>query len=160
MNSSQHLTTRLVLVIGLLTPANTLAQASGPDSDHDGVPDIRDRCPATAQTAPVPAVFKYRQALSAQRLDTASRAWPVDEFGCEPDSDGDGHIDSRDYCPNDSPEAISAGVSSNGCPHQSDADGTPDWRDHCPGTHRGVPTDLFGCPTTGGLSKTDNIHDH
>jgi hypothetical protein len=116
------------------------------DSDHDGVADSRDQCPDTAQLHKVPAEFRYRHGLSAERYSRQPEAWPVDESGCEPDSDGDGLIDSQDYCPGDSPEAISKGVAENGCPKHSDGDGTPDWRDRCPDTPRGVATDRYGCP--------------
>jgi OOP family OmpA-OmpF porin len=45
------------------------------DSDGDGVPDSRDRCPNTPKGA------------------------PVDEHGCPLDSDGDGVPDYKDNCP-------------------------------------------------------------
>lgn len=46
------------------------------DRDRDGVPDDRDKCPATRPGR------------------------PVDARGCEIDSDGDGLLDSKDACPN------------------------------------------------------------
>ena len=116
------------------------------DSDHDGVPDHRDQCPDTAQMNKVPAEFKYSGALSKQRSSATDRAWPADGNGCELDSDGDGIVDSRDYCPDDTAQALVAGITDKGCPLQSDADGTPDWRDRCPGTPGGVSTDRYGCP--------------
>lgn len=92
------------------------------DSDGDGVPDGRDRCPNT------PA------------------GTPVDEFGCELDSDGDGVADSRDRCPN-TPAGVT--VDENGCALDSDRDGVPDGRDRCPNTVAGAPVDENGCELDG-----------
>ena len=120
--------------------------ATEPDADRDGVPDARDRCPGSAAMPQVGADFPFRHAVTQERLQPGSKAWPVDEHGCEADSDGDGVYDSRDYCPRDSAQALAAGVAENGCPRHSDFDGTPDYRDDCPGTPRGVATDARGCP--------------
>ncbi len=115
------------------------------DRDHDGVPDALDRCPNTAQLKKLPANFKYAPAVNPERLKPGAQAYPVDKNGCEPDADEDGVVDSQDYCPDDSKEALSRGVAENGCPKQSDRDGTPDYRDKCPDTPRGVRTDKDGC---------------
>jgi OOP family OmpA-OmpF porin len=58
------------------------------DSDGDGVPDSKDKCPGT------PA------------------GTPVDASGCEADTDGDGVLDSKDKCPN-TPRGDK--VDANGC---------------------------------------------
>jgi OOP family OmpA-OmpF porin len=135
---------RLALPAALL--ACTLLQAAEPDADRDGVPDARDRCPGSAAMPPVRTDFTYKYAVTQERLQPGSKAWPVDAHGCEADSDDDGVLDSRDYCPGDSAAALAAGIAENGCPQQSDADGTPDYRDDCPGTPKGVATDCRGCP--------------
>lgn len=140
-----------VAIFGLslgLAQADVPAPNSGApaDADHDGVPDHRDECPGTAQLKALPQHFKYRLAVSRDRYAGEPKAWPVDQTGCEPDSDHDGIVDSQDYCPGDSADAISKGVAANGCPLHSDFDGTPDFRDQCPNTPRGVPTDASGCP--------------
>jgi len=135
------------LALGLVQAA--LAAETSPglaDADHDGVADHQDQCPNTAQLKQLPPHFKYRFAVSPYRYSGEPKAWPVDPNGCEPDSDQDGVIDSKDYCPEDSREAISKGVAINGCPVHSDFDGTPDFRDKCPGTPRGVRTNAVGCP--------------
>jgi OOP family OmpA-OmpF porin len=143
--------TILVAIVWLglgLAQADVSADA-GPapaDSDHDGVPDQQDQCPNTAQRHKLPLHFKYRLAVSPDRYSNEPQAWPVDHKGCEPDRDADGVLDSEDYCPEDSAEAISKGVATNGCPVHSDQDGTPDFRDQCPDTPRNVPTDASGCP--------------
>lgn len=137
----------LLLVIPLAFAG--MAHAVDDDSDHDGVSDSVDKCPNTAQLKKLPATFKYAAAVNPERLKPEPKAHPVDEFGCEFDSDGDGVVNSMDYCPEDSKLMISMGVASNGCPVQSDADGTPDYRDRCPDTPRQVPTDRDGCPKEG-----------
>lgn len=118
------------------------------DSDHDGVDDKNDRCPNTAQLKKLPANFIYRAAVNPQRLQSGAQAYPVDQYGCEADSDGDGVVNSQDYCPNDSANALAMGIAANGCPKQSDGDGTPDYRDRCPNTPRGSRTDKYGCEIT------------
>ena len=103
-------------------------------------------CPGCAAMPPVRADFTYKYAVTQERLQARSKAWPVDEHGCEADRNGDGVFDSRDCCPEDIRAAVAAGIAENGCPQHSDADGTPDFRDDCPGTPRGVATDRRGCP--------------
>jgi hypothetical protein len=127
--------------------------ARGADSDYDGVPDHQDICPGTAQLQKLPADFRYRHAVSEDRYSAKPKAWPVDQFGCEPDSDDDGVVDSADYCRDDSAAAIAMGVAANGCPLHSDTDGTPDRRDRCPDTPRGVVTDRNGCPVPGHFNR-------
>ena len=132
-----------VLLLALqLTLVHSLAAA---DSDHDGVPDALDKCPNSTQIKKLPADFKYAAAVDPERLKPGKQAYPVDSNGCEFDSDGDGVVNSLDYCPDDSKEALSKGIAANGCPKHSDKDGTPDYRDKCPNTPPGVKTDQYGC---------------
>jgi OOP family OmpA-OmpF porin len=99
------------------------------DSDGDGVPDERDRCPGT----PLGAV--------------------VDSQGCELDGDADGVVDRLDHCP-DTPRG--ATVNSVGCPADADGDGVYDGIDQCPNTPAGATVDLQGCPSDGDL---DGVYD-
>jgi len=124
-----------------LGPVNALTM----DSDHDGVPDYRDRCPTTAQLRTLPADFKFAAAVSPERLASDPQAYPVGPYGCEIDADGDGVVNSKDFCPEDTKEALAMGVAVNGCPKHSDADGTPDYRDRCPNTPAIARTDRHGC---------------
>lgn len=91
------------------------------DTDGDGVPDGRDKCPAT------PAGAK------------------VDEDGCEFDTDGDGVVDSEDRCPN-TPKGVK--VDATGCELDSDGDGVPNSKDKCPGTPKGAKVNADGCADT------------
>lgn len=153
-------TSATLCVAVLIGGVGTSFAMDAADSDFDGVPDDRDICPNTTQLKTLPADFRYRRAVSMDRYSGQPKAWPVDRFGCEPDSDNDGVIDSADFCREDTAEAIAKGVAENGCPRHSDTDGTPDWRDRCPDTPRGVSTDRYGCPVPGqagreALSRAD-----
>ena len=125
---------------------SSLTVAKDKDSDFDGVIDAKDKCPNTAQLKKVSVNFKYRVAVDPERLKPEPKAYPVDNNGCEFDTDADGVVNSKDYCPDDSKIVLSKGIASNGCPKQSDFDGTPDYRDKCPNTVKGIKTDRFGCP--------------
>jgi OOP family OmpA-OmpF porin len=76
-----------VMIARDLPPEPAAAPVDG-DDDNDGVPNSRDKCPAT------PAGAK------------------VDADGCELDSDGDGVVDSKDQCPGTPPGAK---VDARGC---------------------------------------------
>ncbi|MFY0570134.1 OmpA family protein [Archangium lansingense] len=98
------------------------------DSDGDGVPDSRDRCP-----------------MEAEDLDGFG-----DSDGCpDPDNDGDGITDGEDQCPN------SAGDKSKGGCGDSDGDGVPDGQDLCP--FMVGPQGYDGCPDTDGDEVPDNV---
>ena len=92
----------------------------GVDSDGDGVPDKKDKCPGTPKGTAVNAA------------------------GCPLDSDGDGVPDSRDQCPG---TPAGTKVDAKGCPLDldSDGDGVVDSRDRCPGTPKGAKVNTVGC---------------
>ncbi len=94
------------------------------DTDGDGVPDNRDRCPNT------PAGV------------------PVDVNGCPKDSDGDGVYDYLDKCP-DTPAGVA--VDEDGCPLDTDGDKVPDYKDEGPDTPLGGVVDDRGCWIVEGL---------
>jgi hypothetical protein len=106
------------------------------DTDRDGVPNDRDRCPNT------PAGNS------------------VDANGCsadQRDADGDGVPDGRDSCPN---TPAGQPVDGNGCSasqRDSDNDGVPDNRDLCPNTPSGQPVGTNGCPIVIGDSDNDGV---
>ncbi len=98
------------------------------DSDGDGVPDSRDKCPTEAEDA-----------------DDFN-----DSDGCpDPDNDGDGIIDGQDQCPN------SVGDKAHGGCADADGDGVPDGQDLCP--DKAGPADYDGCPDADGDEVPDNV---
>lgn len=140
-----------VSILMLLGANATLASQNNPtDQDGDGVVDHMDRCPNTQSLRQIDAKLRIAAVFERERL-LGPVAVKVDHQGCAPDTDGDGVVDHMDFCPEDQPVELLAGVEANGCPRQSDWDGTPDYRDNCPGTPRGVPTDRFGCPIQLGM---------
>ena len=92
------------------------------DSDGDGVPNDKDKCPDTP------------------------RGVKVYSDGCPTDLDGDGVPDYLDKCPN-SPKDIPVGK--DGCPLDSDGDGIPDYLDECPNTPPGLKVLPNGCALKG-----------
>ncbi len=90
------------------------------DSDGDGVPDDRDKCPNTPKGV------------------------AVDADGCpvDGDSDGDGVPNDRDRCPD---TVKNCPVDEHGCAIDSDGDGVPDCIDKCLDSPRGVKVDKRGC---------------
>ncbi len=109
-------------------PVVALQPVREADSDGDGVPDSRDKCPNTP------------------------RGVAVDSDGCPLDSDGDGVYDYLDKCP-DTPRGVA--VDKDGCPLDSDGDGVYDYLDKCPNTPRDLKVDATGCPIL--LKKTSTI---
>ncbi len=102
------------------------------DSDGDGVPDDKDKCPGTP-----PGVA-------------------VDADGCPKYTDADDVPDYLDQCPG-TPAGVA--VDAKGCPLDSDGDGVSDYLDKCPGTPRGVKVDASGCPVAGeALAIVTNIN--
>jgi len=100
------------------------------DSDGDGVPDSRDKCPTEKED-----VDGFQ-----------------DDDGCiDPDNDGDGVVDGEDGCPDKpGPKELK------GCPadQDTDGDGIPDHLDACP--QKPGPKEYDGCPDTDGDEVPDN----
>jgi OOP family OmpA-OmpF porin len=102
------------------------------DSDGDGVPDIRDRCPTEPE----------------------DKDGFQDNDGCmDPDNDGDGVVDGEDGC------VMEKGPKERkGCPEKdTDGDGITDEFDKCP--DKPGPKDYDGCPDTDGDEVPDNEDD-
>ncbi len=119
------------------------------DTDGDGVPDRKDRCPDTPKGATVDATGCPHDADGDKVLDGLDQCpgtppgATVDEHGCPHDADGDQVWDGLDQCP-DTPKG--ATVDEHGCPHDSDGDGVLDGLDQCPDTPKGATVDERGCP--------------
>jgi len=73
----RFLAARLILGSGLFFCS--LVFAAAPDTDNDGVPDKLDKCPGSATMPSVSPEFKYKHAISKERLLPGSKSWPVDE---------------------------------------------------------------------------------
>ncbi len=113
------------------------------DSDGDGVPDKKDKCP---NTPPGVAVDKDGCPLDRDgdgvpdyKDDCPDQPGDPKFNGC-PDTDGDGIPDKDDDCP-----TVAGLAKFKGCP-DTDEDGVPDPKDKCPNTPKGCPVDVNGCP--------------
>jgi outer membrane protein OmpA-like peptidoglycan-associated protein len=129
------------------------------DADGDGVPDSRDRCPATPLGAsvdrngcPTDSDGDHVYDGLDQCPNTPAGA-TVDAKGCPSDADHDGVVDGIDQCPN---TPAGATVDAKGCPTDSDKDGVLDGIDQCPNTPAGATVDAKGCPTD---SDKDGVFD-
>ncbi len=120
------------------------------DTDADGVPDRKDKCPATPKGATVNAQGCPSDSDGDGVLDGLDKCpgtpkgATVDANGCPSDADGDGVFDGIDTCA-DTPKG--ATVDAKGCPSDSDNDGVLDGLDQCPNTPTGAKVDAKGCPT-------------
>jgi outer membrane protein OmpA-like peptidoglycan-associated protein len=119
------------------------------DTDADGVPDKKDKCPGTPHGAKVDAtgcpidtdgdgVFD-----GLDHCEGSPKGATVDATGCPSDADGDGVLNGLDQCP-DTPKG--ATVDAKGCPGDADGDGVLDGPDQCPNTPKGATVDERGCP--------------
>jgi hypothetical protein len=133
------------------------------DSDGDGIPDVRDRCPnepedkdgfEDADGCPDPDNDQdgIPDAQDKCPNEPEDKDGFQDEDGCpDPDNDGDGIPDSQDKCPNE-PEDHDGFQDADGCPDfDNDHDGIPDAQDKCPNepeTINGYQDD-DGCPDKG-----------
>jgi len=142
-------------------PAPVVAAPASKDSDGDGVPDDKDRCPGTPAGARVDAQGCELDSDGdgvVDRLDKCpgtSRGARVDAQGCELDSDGDGVVDRLDRCPN---TPAGARVDAQGCELDSDGDGVVDRLDRCLGTPAGARVDAQGCePDSDGDGVVDRL---
>lgn len=120
------------------------------DSDNDGIPDDKDKCPYNEIGVPVdehgcPLDGDYDgvpDALDHCPNTDRNAKGLVDIYGCPVDADFDGIPDYMDQCPHN---VVGAMVDSVGCPIDSDKDGVPDGLDDCPNTLYGVQVDKNGC---------------
>ncbi len=116
------------------------------DTDMDGVPDRKDKCPDTPSGVKVDVNGCPVDTDGDGVADYQDKCPDVKGLaalqGC-PDADGDGVADADDRCPN-TPAGVK--VDASGCPLDADGDKVPDYLDKCPGTPAGVQVDANGCP--------------
>jgi OOP family OmpA-OmpF porin len=116
------------------------------DTDGDGVPDRKDKCPDTPQGVKVDENGCPVDTDGDGVADYQDKCPDVKGLaslqGC-PDTDNDGVTDADDKCPN-TPAGVK--VDATGCPLDADGDKVPDYLDKCPGTPAGVAVDANGCP--------------
>ncbi len=112
------------------------------DSDGDGVPDDKDRCPKVAGPAELKGCPDTDKDGVADKDDQCPKTPGLIEFkGC-PDTDKDGIEDRKDKCPK-----VPGLRQFDGCP-DTDNDGIQDSEDHCPKV--AGPRKYQGCPDSDG----------
>jgi uncharacterized protein (TIGR03382 family) len=133
------------------------------DTDGDGIPDIRDKCPNEPEDFDnfedqdgCPELDNDHDGISDEKdrcpNEAEDRDGYQDDDGCpDPDNDGDGIPDVRDKCPNEA-EDRDGFQDEDGCfDPDNDGDGIPDLIDQCvmePETINGYQDD-DGCPDAG-----------
>ncbi len=127
------------------TPAGVAVDADGCplDRDGDGVPDYKDDCPDTPGLASLNGCPDKDGDGIADHLDECPDVPGLKKFNGCPDTDGDGVPDPKDECPN-TPQGCA--VDAKGCPLDSDGDGVIDCQDDCP--NQPGPKENKGCPVT------------
>ena len=129
------------------TPAGVAVDPNGCplDKDGDGVPDYQDKCPDQSGTTALQGCPDRDNDGVADADDACPDQPGKPELKGCPDADNDGVPDNVDKCP-DTPAGTQ--VDATGCPLviDQDTDGVPDARDRCPGTPPGTRVDSVGCP--------------
>ncbi|MEJ8802852.1 OmpA family protein [Pontibacter sp. H249] len=114
------------------------------DTDMDGVPDRRDKCPDTPTGVQVDKdgcpIDTDGDGVADYQDECPTEAGVANLNGC-PDRDGDGIADKNDECPDEA-----GTTATNGCP-DSDGDGVADKNDKCPDTPAGQQVGPDGCAT-------------
>ena len=122
------------------------------DSDQDTVVDYLDKCPTEAGVISLNGCPDKDKDNVADQDDTCPDVPGVVRFAGCPDSDGDGIEDSKDKCPNLAGLDIFQGCA------DGDSDGVQDSEDKCPDTQKGVTVNSTGCPAdSDGDGVTDDL---
>lgn len=122
------------------------------DTDGDGIPDKKDKCPDTPKTA---SVYSNGCPVDTDKdgvvdyLDVCPTLSGSSTLGGCPDTDNDGVADKDDKCPD-----VPGTTRFLGCP-DTDSDGIEDSLDKCPNI---AGLDIFkGCPDTDGDGVEDSV---
>lgn len=119
--------------------ASVDSQGCPVDTDADGVADYLDACPALSGPQELNGCPDQDKDGIADKDDTCPTVPGIARFAGCPDSDGDGIQDSEDVCPN-----VKGLDIFKGCP-DTDGDGVEDSVDKCADTPSGVKVDETGC---------------
>lgn len=158
--------------IDAISVGQVLRVPGSSDSDGDGVPDFRDRCPDQGGSSSGEAPAEGEATPTPESESAPAQSGGVDEDGCPTDGsaaptappteasdvDNDGVADESDQCPN--LFSTNGGTDGSGCPNgpdnDTDGDGQTDSVDRCPalGAPEGGAVDESGC-----VSGTDNDTD-
>ncbi|WP_077068278.1 OmpA family protein [Hymenobacter terrenus] len=129
------------------TPAGVAVDPTGCplDGDSDGVPDYQDKCPTEKGLANLEGCPDRDNDGVRDSEDACPDAAGTPALKGCPDADGDGVSDPNDKCPS---TPAGTQVDANGCPLvlDQDSDGILDNVDKCPGTPAGARVDSTGCP--------------
>ncbi len=118
------------------------------DTDHDGTPDVKDKCPTIPGPGELFGCPDFDHDGIPDCEDSCAREpGPFKFHGC-PDGDGDGVPDREDACP-----GVPGLITLHGCPDR-DGDGVADKDDACPDV-KGLAK-YHGCPDTDGDGIPDN----
>lgn len=138
-NVEKTVTDNMLKVNGIIE----FAFGAAKDSDGDGVPDRKDKCPDTPPGVQVDEngcpLDRDGDGVPDYKDDCPDEPGDPKFNGC-PDKDGDGIPDKDDDCPD-----VPGLAKFKGCP-DTDEDGVPDPKDKCPDTPKGCPVDADGCP--------------
>jgi len=118
------------------------------DTDKDGVADYQDQCPTEPGTAATQGCPDRDGDGVADKDDRCPDQAGTAALQGCPDADGDGVADDQDKCP-DTPAGVRVGP--DGCPTDADGDGVPDNEDACPNTPG--PNTPNGCPELDAATK-------
>jgi OmpA-OmpF porin, OOP family len=138
------------------------------DTDGDGIPDYRDKCPTQPEDKdgfqdddgcpdPDNDGDMIPDVLDKCPNEAEDKDGFQDEDGCpDPDNDGDKIPDIKDACPFQ-PETYNGYKDDDGCPDEPDrdGDGIPDKKDKCPDD----PEDKDGFEDEDGCPDPDNDND-
>ncbi|WP_051359706.1 OmpA family protein [Adhaeribacter aquaticus] len=127
------------------TPSGVKVDENGcpVDTDKDGVPDYQDNCPDVAGVASLNGCPDRDNDGVADAQDQCPDTPGLPALNGCPDADNDGVADAQDQCP-DTPAGTQ--VDAKGCPLDADGDGVADALDKCPNTPAGTQVDANGCP--------------
>ncbi len=153
---------RGAMELGLYLRFDQNQKKQSKDTDGDGTPDNRDKCPKVPgpkalqgcpESTPVVNFDADKDGVNDEFDQCPLEPGKLQFHGCN-DSDGDGIFDQEDSCPE-----IFGHYENHGCPvwdRDTDRDGVPDREDHCIFI-KGLP-ELNGCPDTDrdGISDIDD----